>query len=157
MTLWARLHAPVVVQMSRTMPGPPSVVWDLITDWEHQDDWMLEASDIVVLSPHREGVGVEAEATVRIGGISTRDRIRVTVWEPLQRLQIEHLGWVKGTGDIRLERTDGDDTVLRWTEVLHPPLGPLGGIGLRAFRPLMRRIFERDVRVLEGLVRAKAA
>ncbi len=74
------------------MPGPPEVVWELITDWEHQDDWMLEASDFVVISEHREGVGVEAEATIKIGGIKTRDKVRVvragnplTAWGSLTR------------------------------------------------------------------------
>ena len=55
---------PVVLEMAETLPGPSDVVWRLITDWEHQDDWMLEASDFVVTSEQREGVGVEAEATI---------------------------------------------------------------------------------------------
>ena len=59
---------------------------------------MLEASDFEVVSPNREGVGVEALATVRIGGISTRDRIRVDAWEPERHLGIAHLGWVGGRG-----------------------------------------------------------
>jgi hypothetical protein len=53
--------------MAATMPGPAHVVWELVTDWEHQDDWMLEASDFVVTSEHREGLGVEAEATIVFG------------------------------------------------------------------------------------------
>ena len=35
--------------MEATLPAPPEVVWQLITDWERQGDWMLEASDFVVL------------------------------------------------------------------------------------------------------------
>ena len=56
---------------------------------------------------HREGVGVVAAATVRIGGISTRDRIRVDAWEPERHLGIEHLGWVGGRGDLRLTDLGG--------------------------------------------------
>ena len=81
------------------MPGPPEVVWALITDWEHQDDWMLEASDFEVIGDQREGVGVEAKATVRIAGIKTRDTVRVSMWEPPRILVIDHLGWVK-EGDL---------------------------------------------------------
>ncbi len=138
------------------MPGPPDVVWDLITDWEHQDDWMLEASDFVVTTEQREGVGVEAEATITIGGIKTRDRVRVVGWEPPKRLAIEHLGWVTGVGEIHLTPLGTDRTHLFWREDLSPPLGMLGALGMIGFKPLMRRIFERDLRVLSGLVRAHA-
>src|SRR5918992_4503912 len=88
----------VVLELAETMPGPPEVVWALITDWEHQDDWMLEATDFTVTSEVREGIGVEAEATIRIAGIKTRDRVRVVGWEANHRLAIRHLGWVAGVG-----------------------------------------------------------
>ncbi len=145
---------PVLLELSETMPGPPSVVWRLITDWEHQDDWMLEASDFVVLSEQREGVGMEAEATVRIGGISTRDRVKVTAWEPEKHLGIAHEGWVSGSGDMFLTPLGGERTHLYWREELYPPVGVAGAVGLTAFKPLMYRIFKRDLRVLAGLVRA---
>ena len=48
-------------------------------------------------------------------------------------------------------------TRLDWREELSPPLGPLGAIGLRAFRPLLVRVFRRDLRVLSELVRAHVA
>jgi uncharacterized protein YndB with AHSA1/START domain len=147
---------PVVLEMAHTLPGPPEVVWRLITDWEHQDDWMLEASDFVVLSEVREGVGVEAEATIKIGGIKTRDKVRVTAWEPIKRLGIAHEGWVSGSGEIFLTKLGGDRTHLFWREELFPPLGFAGALGITAFKPIMHRIFQRDLRVLEGLVRAAA-
>jgi carbon monoxide dehydrogenase subunit G len=140
------------------MPGPPEVAWGLITDWEHQDDWMLEASDFEVIGEQREGVGVEARATVRIAGIKTRDRIRVSMWEPPRILVIDHLGWVKGAGEIQLQPVS-EGTRMRWRETLYPPraLGPVGRPGLRAASPLMRRTFRRDLRVLRSLVRTRSA
>ena len=148
---------PVAIEVAATLPGPPEVVWELITDWEHQDDWMLEASDFVVISAHREGVGVEAEATVKIGGISTRDRVIVTGWEPGRRLAIAHEGWVSGRGEFHLTPLGKDRTHVFWREELQPPMGLLGAFGLTGFKPLMKRIFARDLRVLEGLVRARTA
>ncbi len=142
--------------MAETAPGPPEVLWDLLTDWEHQDDWMLEASDFVVVSERREGVGVEAEATIRIGGIKTRDRVRIAEWDPPRRLGIEHLGWVKGRGVIELTPLAGNRTHVFWREELLPPLGVLGAVGMTAFKPLMARIFRRDLKVLVGLARAAA-
>jgi uncharacterized protein YndB with AHSA1/START domain len=149
---------PVIIEVSETLPGPPEVVWELITDWENLGDWMLEASHFVVLSEQREGLGVEAEATIKIGGISTRDKVVVSGWEPLRWLRIDHLGWVAGRGEMHLTPLAGDRTHLFWKEELIPPqsLGGLGAVGLTGFKPLMRRIFERDLRVLKGLVRARA-
>lgn len=147
---------PVVIRLSRIMPGPAPVVWDLITDWENQGDWMLEASDFVVLTEQREGVGVVAEATVKIAGISTRDKVRVTGWEAERRLKIAHEGWVSGEGELILTGLTDGRTRLDWIETLNPPWGAIGAIGIRATVPAMRRIFKRDLRVLESLVRAKS-
>ncbi len=147
---------PVVIENAITLPGPPDVVWDAITDWEHQDDWMLEASDFVVTSEQREGVGTEAEATITIAGVKTRDKVRVVGWDPHRRLAIAHLGWVQGTGEIYLTPIGIDRTHLYWREELEPPLGAAGALGMAAFKPLMKKIFKRDLRVLAGLVRARA-
>jgi hypothetical protein len=146
---------PVVIEVAQTLPCPPSVAWELITDWEHQGDWMLEATDFVVLGDQREGVGVLAEATVTIGGISTRDKVRVFAWEPNKRLGIEHMGWVSGSGEMFLTALGGDRTHLFWREELFPPMGALGALGISAFKPIMTRIFERDLRILESLGRAR--
>ncbi len=147
---------PVVIEVAESLPGPPEVVWQLITDWEHQDDWMLEASDFVVVSEERAGVGVEAEATIRIGGITTRDKVRVVGWEPPRRLVIDHRGWVSGRGELHLTPLGNDRTHMFWREELYPPMGLLGALGLTGIKPIMRRIFARDLRVLSGLVRARA-
>ena len=147
---------PVTIEVAQTVPGPPPVVWELLTDWEHQGDWMLEARDFKVISEQREGVGVEAEASISIGGITTRDIVTVVGWEPNRRLAIEHKGWVSGIGEIHLTPLGNDRTHIFWREELQPPVGFLGAMGLTAFKPLMTRIFRRDLKVLSGLVRARA-
>ena len=147
---------PVAIDTTVDLDAPPSVVWRLLTDWERQSDWMLEATDFEVLSDHREGVGVVAAATVRIGGISTRDRIRVDVWEPGRHLGIQHLGWVGGRGDVRLTDLGDGRTRIDWREELVPPLGIAGWVGMKLFAPLMARVFKRDARVLATLAQDAA-
>lgn len=129
----------------------PEIVWPFLVDWERLGDWMQEASDIRVTGARREGVGVEAEATIRIAGITTRDPIRVTRWEPPWVLEIAHLGWVKGTGYMELVPTERG-TDLFWREEYHPPWGFVGRAGMRVLRVVMRRVFERDLRALKELV-----
>jgi hypothetical protein len=98
---------------------------------------------------------VEAEATVSIAGITTRDRVRVSAWEPERRLEIVHGGWVSGRGEFQLTPR-GDDTHVLWREELRPPLGPVGAIGLLALKPVMARVFARDLKILAGLCRVAA-
>lgn len=141
------IHLTMEIEIDR----PPHAVWPYLVDWERLDRWMLEARDFRVVGDRREGVGVESEATIRIAGISTRDRIRVSRWEPPAVLEIEHLGWVKGRGYMELGPTEAG-TRLFWRETLRPPWGMLGAIGIRLFRRSMRRTFERDLRVLKALV-----
>ena len=148
---------PVVIEVSQTLPGPPPLVWRLITDWENLGDWQLEAREFTVISAHREGVGVEAEATITIGGITTRDKVRVVGWEPPRRLEIEHKGWVSGAGEMHLTPLGKDRTHLFWREELYPPIGMLGALGMTAFKPLMKRIFLRDLKVLTTLTRSAAS
>lgn len=146
---------PVLIEMWRELPGPPEVVWHLITDWEHQDDWMLEARDFVITTPHREGVGVRGRATVSIGGITTTDEVVVTGWEPRRRLAIEHEGWVSGKAEMLLTPLEDGSTHILWREeLICESLGALGSIGLAIFKPLMRAIFVKDLRVLASLTRA---
>jgi len=146
----------LVIEVAETMPGPPEVVWELITDWEHQDDWMLEATDFRVTSTQREGIGVRAEATVRIAGITTRDEVEVVAWEPERQLGITHGGWVSGRGDLYLTRIAPGRTHVFWREQFHAPWGVFGGLGITPFRPIMKRIFQRDLRILAGLVRVRS-
>jgi uncharacterized protein YndB with AHSA1/START domain len=146
---------PVEITQSITIGRSTAAVWPYLVDWERLDRWMEEISDVRVTTSHREGVGVEASATVRIAGISTRDRIRVTRWEPPHVLEIAHLGWVRGRGLMELSPGADRRSRLLWTETLIPPWGAVGALGMRASLPLMRRVFRRDLVRLRELVEAK--
>ena len=139
------------IDTSIEIDRPPAAVWPYLVDWERLGRWMREARSFRVTSDHREGIGVTAEATVRIAGITTRDRVRVTRWEPPTLLELVHLGWVSGTGTMRLTPT-GTGCRLDWRETLRPPWGVLGAVGIRLFLPRMRAIFARDLRLLRELV-----
>jgi uncharacterized protein YndB with AHSA1/START domain len=142
---------PVVFAMTVDIARRPEAVWPFLVDWERLDGWMAEARDFRVIGSAREGVGVEAEATVSIAGITTRDRIRVTRWQPPWVLEMEHSGWVTGTGYMELTRGERG-THLFWREELTPPWGLAGRIGMRLVAPLMRRAFRRDLALLKELV-----
>ena len=139
--------------MSIDLPAPPEAVWARLVDWERLGDWMHEASNFRVTTAHREGVGVEAAARIRIAGITTEDAIRVTRWEPPEWLEIQHLGWVKGSGLMHC-RPSATGSFLWWRETLIPPLGTAGWLGMTALAPVMGAVFRRDLRLLADLIRS---
>jgi uncharacterized protein YndB with AHSA1/START domain len=136
--------------MSAEIRAPIDAVWSYLVDWEGLHRWMSELSALRITSTRREGVGVEGVASVRIGGITTTDRIRVTDWDPPVRVTIAHLGWVSGSGAMVCQE-NSRGTLFSWTERLEPPLGPVGWIGMQILRPLIKRTFSADVRRLKEL------
>jgi len=141
----------LVFTMGVDLARPPETVWRYLVDWERLDRWMHEGTDFRVVGDRREGVGVVAEATITIAGVSTRDRIRVSRWEPPAVLEVEHLGWVKGSGYMELGPTE-HGSHLFWRESLKPPLGVLGRLGMRMLSGTIRRTFRRDLELLRALV-----
>lgn len=146
---------PVELEMSIGIRASSEKVWSYLVDWDNLDRWMTEASDFKVTSPHREGVGVTARATITMAGITTDDPVRVTRWEPPSVLEIEHLGWVSGLGLMECV-PEWSGTRLLWKEKLNPPLGVLGAVGIRAFKPIMRSVFEKDLALLKKLVESES-
>jgi uncharacterized membrane protein len=144
------LYITVEIEIDR----PADAIWPHLVDWERLERWMQEARDVRVVGSQREGVGVEAIATVRIAGLRTTDRIRVTRWEPPYIIEMAHLGWVKGAGYMELSPLDRG-THLFWREELIPPWGIIGAIGLRIVAPVMRRTFARDLRLLRALAESE--
>jgi uncharacterized membrane protein len=142
---------PVELEMSMGIRAPAEVVWSYLVDWENLDRWMTEAKGFKVTSEHRRGVGVTAQATITIAGITTTDPVRVTRWEAPSVLEIEHLGWVKGFGLMQCV-PEWSGTRMLWKETLNPPLGVLGAVGIRVFKPMMRRVFKKDLALLKTLV-----
>lgn len=146
---------PLDITTSIDIRRPAEAVWPWLVDWESLPRWMTEMRDVRVLGDRREGVGVEAVATIRVAGITTTDPIVVTTWEPPAVLEIEHRGWVAGVGTMELAPIE-HGTNLFWRESLVPPWGVLGRLGLRLYRPLLARTFVRDLERLRDLVEGGA-
>src|SRR5687767_7054923 len=145
-------HSPVhEFRQQILIRAPIERVWERLVDWERLSDWMSEASEFKVTSERREGVGVTAQARIKIAGISTKDSVEVVVWEPPERLEIAHLGWVKGGGVMSCRQLDGD-VLVTWTETLIPPLGWLGWTGMLLLRRVIRHTFQKDIILLKTLV-----
>lgn len=134
------------VAVSRELAAPPSVVWQVLTDWERQAEWMVDARAVQVTGDRRQGTGVELRVPTRIVGLTVQDTMRVTVWEPPRMLGVRHTGrLISGVGAFVLEPADGG-THLVWWEEVDPPFGALGDLGASlVVRPYLARLFGRSL------------
>lgn len=146
------------LEVERHAAAPRAVVWSVLTRWERQPEWMLDAKAVEVLTPHREGVGVTIRCPTNLLGVTVQDVMRVTRWRDQAELEVTHLGRViTGSGAFVLHDTADGGTRIVWSEQVDPPLGGLGEWGATTFLlPILRRIFGRSLERLAALAEAEA-
>jgi carbon monoxide dehydrogenase subunit G len=146
------------LEVVREIEAPRQVVWDVLTRWEEQPRWMLDAKAVEVLTPVRAGVGVTLRCPTNLLGVTVEDVMRVTRYEEPSVLEVTHLGRII-TGDGGFVLVDeGPRTRLTWWEEVDPPLGRLGEMGASwMVRPVIRRIFGMSLARLAALAEAEAA
>jgi len=147
-------RAPAPFATRIVIDAPIERVWAVVSDIEGQPRWMHDMKD-VRLEPGTVGVGTRGVATVRILGLTSKDPVRVTAFEPPTRFSIEHLGTFTGHGDLTLQPgADGTTTIVRWDETLIAPALP--HVWAVLAEPLMTGIFQADLRRLRDLVESGA-
>ena len=141
------------LEVTRHSMAPRRVVWDLLTTWERQPEWMLDAKAVHVLTPHREGEGVTLRCPTNLLGVTVQDVMRVTGWREPEYLEVTHLGRViSGSGAFELADAGDGGTDITWWEQIDPPLGVVGAWGARVLvLPVLRRVFGRSLRQLAEL------
>ena len=148
-------NPPASLRMVEVVDAPIDRTWAVVADVPRQVEWMREMQSIRFAEPGPVGEGSKAEATVRILGIAVTDPVTITTVQPPTRYAIRHEGLFTGGGVISLEAgADGTTTIVRWEETLIPPLLPELGAVLQA--PILRAIFQADLRHLKRLVEAEA-
>ncbi len=146
------------LELVQPVAAPREVVWSVLTTWERQPDWMLDAKAVHVLTPERTGVGVTIRCPTNLMGITVQDVMRVTGWEEPAYLEVTHLGRIiTGSGAFELVEDGPDATTVTWWEEVDPPLGALGEWGATTFvLPILRRIFARSLANLAALAEEDA-
>ena len=139
------------IHICTTIGAPVARVWSTVEDIATHTRWMADAEAIEFVGPRRRGVGTEFDCRTRVGPFTTVDRMRVTEWEPGAAMGIEHRGVVTGTGRFTLRDAGAGITEFCWTEDLVFPATMGGGIGERAGRPVLERIWRANLRRLRAL------
>jgi hypothetical protein len=142
----------VRVARSILLPCPATEVWDVLTRWERQTDWMLDADEITVRSTQRAGIGVRLDVRTRLFQIPAfTEPMEIIAWDPPRSLEIAHGGLVVGHGAWSLEPV-GSGTRFTWIEVvaLRIPFG--GELAARLYAPILRVLMGRAQRGLRSLI-----
>jgi len=139
------------IRVSTRIRARPAKVWRAIEDVTSHASWMEDAVAIRLLPGPKAGVGTRFECDTRIGPFRLLDRMEVTEWKDRRVMAIHHQGLVTGSGRFTLRR-HRRGTEFTWTERLRFPLwvgGPLGGM---LAKPVLRRVWRRNLSNLKALV-----
>lgn len=126
------------------VPATPTDVWAAIADISSHTEWMADAQEITFVTDQRAGVGTSFDCRTAVGPLRTTDRMTVTEWEPPVAMGIAHRGAVTGSGRFTLDPSPRG-TRFRWTEELGFPWWLGGPVGERVARPVLTRLWRRNL------------
>jgi Polyketide cyclase / dehydrase and lipid transport len=143
------------IERSIDLPCGAEEAWAVLTDWERQADWMLDADAVEVMSEPREGVGVRLAVRTRLFQVpGFTETIEVVAWEPPTELVIAHGPPIRGRGTWALDARDGA-TTFTWTEEVELAASALGGIVSACYAPVLGALLRRSLRGLRGSIIAR--
>ena len=122
--------SPLRVTAQLYLPADPHRVWDLVTDWSRQHEWIW-ATQV----RGGRGLGATVVGWTGVGPVGFTDTMVISEWEPPRRCVVRHTGKVvRGSGIFEVI-PEGAGSVFRWTEELELPVPPavsrLAGLVIR--------------------------
>lgn len=120
------------IRVSTPVQAPPEAVWELATDWERQQEWMLGTE--VRLVAGDGGTGSRLVAVTGLRGVGVVDHMRIVDFQPAHSCRVRHEGeLVRGDGGFDVIRCGNHASTFVWWERLVLPTG--GGVLWPAVRP----------------------
>jgi carbon monoxide dehydrogenase subunit G len=141
------------VTVSVDIAAPVSEVWKMAADLASHGKWMEDVESIEFGSEARQGTGTELRVATRVGPFRTIDVMTVTGWEPPRRISVRHRGLFTGRGEFEISAVGGA-TRFTWTEQIEFPWRAGGPIGAVVARPILTRIWRRNLQRLKALLEA---
>lgn len=137
------------IKVSTTLTARPEQVWADLADISGHVHWMHDALAIRFIGDRTTGVGTRFECETGVGPFRMTDVMEITEWVPGKVMGVRHQGLVTGKGRFTLKKARGGGTRFTWTERLRFPWllgGPITAIGAK---PVLKRIWRKNLRNLE--------
>lgn len=139
------------IRVRTRIAASPRDVWRAIEDVTSHVRWMEDAVAIRLTGGRTGGVGTTFECDTKVGPLRLLDRMEVTEWETRRSMGIRHAGLVTGSGRFTLRRRRGG-TLFTWDERLRFPLWAGGAVGGAVAKPVLRRVWRRNLSNLKAIV-----
>ena len=142
-----RVTLPVPVEVD----APAALVWDYVTDWERQGEWML-GTRVHVTGGAGRGLGTTLRAVTGVGPVGVVDTMEVVEFTALTddtpgRAAVRHTGKViRGEGFFEVTPLGPHRSRFTFTELIDLPLGALGRLGWPLARPVVKAGFDVSLR-----------
>ena len=142
----------VTLSFSIIIRASQQSVFDYVSDWEKQSDWILFTT-VHRLSETQSQADVNLLAVTKIGPLKLIDPMVVTEWQSPTRIVIEHTGrLVLGKGIFSIRGLTDNESEFSWQEITPVPFGILGRAGLILGKPLIKIPFMMSLRKLKSNV-----
>jgi hypothetical protein len=126
---------------------PAEAVWQKVTDWPGQGEWMLGTRVAVDGGGEGRHLGARLRAVTGVGGFGFTDTMEIVAWEPPRRCVVRHTGKVvRGDGVFEVVPLGPHRARFLWSELLDLPLGAVGALGWRVVAPALRWGIARSLR-----------
>ena len=142
------------VSVAVIINAPRESVFGYIGNIEGQTAWMTDAKKITMLSSQVQGIGVRFRVDTRVGPLRTQDEMEVTDWASGRLIKIAHGGLIKGEGVFSTVDYGMSKTLFSWEEELIFPTFLGGRLAEALARPILTRIFQRDLDNLKRIIEA---
>lgn len=138
--------------------APASSVWDYVTDWPRQEEWIPKTR--VETLDDAASVGGRFRAWTGVGRLGFWDPMTITSWERTPdgggRCEVLHRGSVvHGEGEFAVVALDESHSRFVWAELLVVPGGRVGAAGWRLVRPVVERLIGLGLSKMRDLVESQ--
>ncbi|MGZ4597976.1 MAG: SRPBCC family protein [Actinomycetes bacterium] len=126
--------------------APAPVVWDYVTDWPAQGEWIPQTRvERVPVDAAADRVGGRLRAWTGLGPLGFWDTMTITGWSRDADgggvCEVLHTGRVvRGEGVFAVEHVDAGHCRFVWSEILVLPAGRAGAVGWKAVGPVFTRL-----------------
>ena len=122
------------IELSVPVAAPTLRVWQGLTSWSQQGEWML-GTRVWVASGSGTSVGDELAAFTGIWRLGFLDTMTITKWDPPHVCEVLHTGRVvRGGGSFEVRALETGSELV-WVEDLDLPWGPVGRLGYALMAP----------------------